>query len=127
MVEYHIEDRSHEAVIRQAGEREVGVLVKKGLASGHLPAGEASALCWPNADVASLVVGGLNLAHFPRQRQDSVRTPDVKSRMTVEDSHTSVVQSAPVPTSAKATSFSFRLIRRRLSGDFVLSHLHAVA
>jgi aryl-alcohol dehydrogenase-like predicted oxidoreductase len=64
MVEYHIEDRSHESVIRQAAEREVGVLVKKGLASGHLPAEEAVRFVLANPHVASLVVGGLNLAHF---------------------------------------------------------------
>jgi aryl-alcohol dehydrogenase-like predicted oxidoreductase len=64
MVEYHIEDRSHESVIRQAAERGVGVVVKKGLASGHLRAEEAVRFVLANPHVASLVVGGLNLEHF---------------------------------------------------------------
>jgi aryl-alcohol dehydrogenase-like predicted oxidoreductase len=69
MVEYHIEDRSHEALIDQAAQSGVGVVVKKGLASGHLPAGEAIRFVLGNPHVAALVVGGLNLAHF----RDNVR------------------------------------------------------
>jgi aryl-alcohol dehydrogenase-like predicted oxidoreductase len=64
MVEYHVEDRSHESLIRQAAERGVGVVVKKGLASGQLPAAEAIRFVLANPCVASLVVGGLSLAHF---------------------------------------------------------------
>jgi len=64
MVEYHIEDRSHEALIEQAAQNGVGVVVKKGLASGHLPAGEAIRFVLANPHVATIVVGGLNLAHF---------------------------------------------------------------
>jgi aryl-alcohol dehydrogenase-like predicted oxidoreductase len=64
MVEYHIEDRSHEALIDQAAQSGVGVVVKKGLASGHLPAGEAIRFVLANPHVATLVVGGLSLVHF---------------------------------------------------------------
>jgi aryl-alcohol dehydrogenase-like predicted oxidoreductase len=39
-------------------------VVKKGLASGKLPAEEAIGFVLSNAGVASLVVGGLNLEHF---------------------------------------------------------------
>ncbi len=64
MVEYHLEDRSHEALIREAAARSVGVIVKKGLASGRLAAADAVRFVLGNSDVAGLVVGGLNLAHF---------------------------------------------------------------
>ncbi len=64
MVEYHVEDPSHGPVIAAAAERGVGVVVKKGLASGKLPAEEAIGFVLSNAGVASLVIGGLNLEHF---------------------------------------------------------------
>jgi aryl-alcohol dehydrogenase-like predicted oxidoreductase len=64
MVEYHVEDLSHGPVIASAAERGVGVVVKKGLASGKLPAEEAIGFVLANPAVGSLVVGGLNLEHF---------------------------------------------------------------
>jgi aryl-alcohol dehydrogenase-like predicted oxidoreductase len=64
MVEYHLEDRSHEDLIREADSRGVGVIVKKGLASGHLPADQAIHFVLSNPRVASIVVGGVNLTHF---------------------------------------------------------------
>lgn len=64
MVEYHLENRSHENLIAEAAERGVGVIVKKGLASGHLPSHEAIRFVLANPHVSSLVVGGLNLSHF---------------------------------------------------------------
>ena len=63
MVEYHLNDRSHEAVIAEAAERGVGVVVKKGLAAGHLSAAEAVRFVLGNPAVGSLVVGSLNLDH----------------------------------------------------------------
>lgn len=72
MVEYHLEDRSHESLIRQAAQRGVGIVVKKGLASGHLQPAEAVRFVLANPHVASLVVGGLSLEHF----QQNVRTAD---------------------------------------------------
>lgn len=64
MVEYHLDDRSHEAVIRQAAEAGVGVVVKKGLASGKLAPDQAIRFVLKNPGVTSLVIGGLNLEHF---------------------------------------------------------------
>lgn len=64
MVEYHVEDRSHEGVIARAAEHGVGIVVKKGLASGRLPAEDAIRFVLNNSHVASIVVGGVNLEHF---------------------------------------------------------------
>lgn len=64
MVEYHLNDRSHEPVIAEAAERGIGVVVKKGLASGHLNAEEALRFVLGNRSVSSLVVGGLNMRHM---------------------------------------------------------------
>ena len=64
MVEYHLNDRSHEAVIAEAAEAEVGVVVKKGLAAGHLPADEAIRFVLENRNISSLIVGGLSLEHM---------------------------------------------------------------
>ena len=64
MVEYHLRDRSHEALITEAAARGVGIVVKKGLASGELPADEAIRFVLDNPHVASLVIGGLSLDHF---------------------------------------------------------------
>ncbi len=60
MVEYHLEDRSHEGLIADAAARGVGIVVKKGLASGRLPAREAIEFVLANRGVTTLVVGGLN-------------------------------------------------------------------
>lgn len=64
MVEYHIEDRSHENLISQAAELGVGVVVKKGLASGRLPAEEAIRFVVANPHVSTLVIGGLSVEHL---------------------------------------------------------------
>ncbi|MGH7128953.1 MAG: aldo/keto reductase, partial [Planctomycetaceae bacterium] len=64
MVEYHLHDRSHEAVISEAALRGVGIVVKKGLASGQLPAAESIRFVLGNPHVTSLVIGGLDLAHL---------------------------------------------------------------
>ncbi|HEV8067685.1 MAG TPA: aldo/keto reductase [Planctomycetaceae bacterium] len=64
MVEYHLRDRSHEALITEAAARGVGIVVKKGLASGELPADEAIRFVLDNRHVTSLVIGGLSLDHF---------------------------------------------------------------
>jgi aryl-alcohol dehydrogenase-like predicted oxidoreductase len=64
MVEYHLEDRSHAAVIAEAAQRGVGVVVKKGLASGRLPAADAIAFVLGTEGVSSLLIGGLDLAHI---------------------------------------------------------------
>lgn len=64
MVEYHLDDRSHEEVIAEAAERGVGVVIKKGLAAGHLTPDEAISFVLRNPHVDSLVIGGLNPAHI---------------------------------------------------------------
>lgn len=64
MVEYHLDDRSHAAVIAEAAAQGVGVLVKKGLASGELSAEAAIRFVLSNVGVSSMVIGGLNADHF---------------------------------------------------------------
>lgn len=64
MVEYHQDDRSHEEVIAQAAAAEIGVVVKKGLASGRLPAREALRFVLANQGVTAVVVGTLNVDHI---------------------------------------------------------------
>ena len=64
MVEYHLDDTTHADVIAAAASREVGVVVKKGLASGHLPPAEALRFVLANPHVASVIVGGLSLEHL---------------------------------------------------------------
>jgi aryl-alcohol dehydrogenase-like predicted oxidoreductase len=64
MIEYHLEDRSHAEIIAEAARRGVGVVVKKGLASGRLPAADAIAFVLGTAGVCSLVIGGLDLHHI---------------------------------------------------------------
>ena len=69
MVEYNCRDVSHDAVLEQAAEAGVGIVVKKGLASGHLAASEAIPFVLKRREVGSLVVGGLDLAHV-REKGD---------------------------------------------------------
>lgn len=64
MIEYHLLDESHAPVIREAAKAGVGVIVKKGLASGRLPAAEAVKFVLSNRGVASVVIGTLSLAHL---------------------------------------------------------------
>ncbi|QOJ17994.1 MAG: aldo/keto reductase [Phycisphaeraceae bacterium] len=64
MVTYHVNDRSHESVIAEAASRGVGVVVKKGLASGMLTPDRAIPFVLGNPAVHSMVVGGLNLNHL---------------------------------------------------------------
>lgn len=64
MVEYHLEDRTHEGLIAAAAARGVGVVVKKGLASGRLPAPAAIRFVLQNPGVGSMVIGGLDARHF---------------------------------------------------------------
>jgi aryl-alcohol dehydrogenase-like predicted oxidoreductase len=64
MVEYHLDDRSHTTVIAEAAAHGVGIVVKKGLASGKLPAADAIGFVLDDSAVASLVVGSLNIDHL---------------------------------------------------------------
>jgi aryl-alcohol dehydrogenase-like predicted oxidoreductase len=66
MIEYHLEDRSHEELIATAADRGVGVLLKKALASGHLEASRALGFVLEDSPVAahisSVVIGSLHPA-----------------------------------------------------------------
>lgn len=64
MAEYHLQDTSHAEVITSAASRGVGVVVKKGLASGHLPPADAIRFVLSNPHVSSVIVGGLSLEHL---------------------------------------------------------------
>jgi len=64
MVEYHLQDRSHEGVVAEAAAADVGILVKKGLASGRLDPAQAVRFVLSNAAVGSLVIGSLSLDHL---------------------------------------------------------------
>jgi len=64
MVEYHIGNISNTSVIEKARQQNVGVIVKKGLASGHLAAPEAIRFVLGNPLVHSLVIGGNNTEHL---------------------------------------------------------------
>jgi len=77
MVEYHLNDRSHEAIIAEAAQLGVGVIVKKGLGSGHLPADESIRFVLGNPHVSSLVIGGLNLEHFRSNLSIAAQAADV--------------------------------------------------
>jgi aryl-alcohol dehydrogenase-like predicted oxidoreductase len=64
MVEYHPDDQSHHDVIGQAAAADVGVLVKKPLASGRLAPEQAIPFILRHEGVGSVVVGGLDLQHL---------------------------------------------------------------
>ena len=64
MVEYHLQDRSHAEVIAEAARADIGIVIKKGLASGHLAPAEAIRFVLATEGVGSLVVGSLNLEHL---------------------------------------------------------------
>ncbi|PQO33722.1 aldo/keto reductase [Blastopirellula marina] len=80
MVEFNTDDQSHGDVMQLAGQRGSGVLVKKGLASGHLPAEEAIPFVLNQAGVTSLVVGGLNLQHMAENLKIACRCGETNSR-----------------------------------------------
>jgi len=61
MLEYHLDDRSHAQVVAEACERGVGVVVKKGLASGRLDAATALPFVLSQPGVTSVAVGSLSL------------------------------------------------------------------
>ena len=64
MVEYNDRDQSHAGVIAEAAERGVGIVVKKGLASGRLAPEQAIRFVLGTTGVSSLVVGSLSLEHI---------------------------------------------------------------
>jgi aryl-alcohol dehydrogenase-like predicted oxidoreductase len=64
MVTYHINDVSQGPAIATAADAGLGVVVKKGLGSGRLPAGEAIPFVLANQHIATLVIGSLSLPHM---------------------------------------------------------------
>lgn len=74
MVEFHIQDTSHQELIQKAHERGIGVLVKKGLAAGHLHPQKAIEFVLSEPSVDSLVLGGLNLDHFRSDCEIAMQT-----------------------------------------------------
>ena len=64
MVEYHPLDERQSPVIDAASAEDVGVVIKKGLASGRLAPDEAIPRCLAPAGVSSMVVGSLTAAHL---------------------------------------------------------------
>ncbi len=57
-------DQSYGPVIAEAVDAGVGVVVKKGLASGEIDPVEAIPFVLGTAGVASLVIGGLDIDHI---------------------------------------------------------------
>ncbi len=92
MVEYHAampeaERDAASALLHDAHAAGVGTLVKKGLASGHLPAADAIRFVLEHPGVDALVVAGLNAEHLRanaviagRGRADSTRETGDASR-----------------------------------------------
>lgn len=76
MVAYHAGDTSHDAVMRTAHARGIGVLVKKALASGHRSPAEAIPFAASHPAADCIVVGGLNLQHLA----ENVRLADEAAR-----------------------------------------------
>ena len=64
MIEFHVNAISHRELMRKAHDQGVGILIKKGLAAGHLPPEQAIDFVLSEPSVDSLVLGGLNLEHF---------------------------------------------------------------
>jgi aryl-alcohol dehydrogenase-like predicted oxidoreductase len=73
MVAYNRDDPSHAEVIDEAHEADVGVLVKKGLASGRLSAEDAIPFVLARPGVSSLVIGTTDLGHLRRDAEIAQR------------------------------------------------------
>lgn len=74
MVEYHLDDVSHAEVMAEAAEKNIAVFVKKGLASGRLPAEDAIRFVLANPAVTTLILGGLNFTHFQHNWEVAIST-----------------------------------------------------
>ncbi len=64
MLEYHVHDRSQQPVIAAAHAAGIGIVVKKGLASGKLPAADAIRFVLANPGVSTLLIGSLSVGHM---------------------------------------------------------------
>ena len=63
MVELHRENPEQEAILAEASAAGVGILVKKGLASGALSPEQAIPWLLEHAEVSSIVIGGSSLGN----------------------------------------------------------------
>ena len=87
MVEYHLDDRSHEPVMAAAADAGVGVIVKKALASGRLDPAESIRFVLSNPAVTSVVVGSLDLDHLAanvRTAEAALSNVETSKRRNVE-------------------------------------------
>ncbi len=75
MVEYHLDDRSHAGVIAEADRCDVGVVVKKGLASGGLDPAKAIPFVLNTTGVGSLLIGALNEDHIRQNIRQAEAPP----------------------------------------------------
>jgi aryl-alcohol dehydrogenase-like predicted oxidoreductase len=80
MVAYHRDDPSHAEVIDEAHEADVGVLVKKGLASGRLSAEDAIPFVLARPGVSSLVIGAVDLGHLRRDVEIAQRAMEASKQ-----------------------------------------------
>lgn len=64
MIELSPLEHEQRPLLREAGERGVGILVKKGLAAGRAPAEEAIPWILDHPEVASLLIGSLSAEHM---------------------------------------------------------------
>ncbi|MEQ9459843.1 MAG: aldo/keto reductase [Phycisphaeraceae bacterium] len=78
MVEYHSDDTRMAGVIARAHEAGVGVLIKKGLASGKLGAADALSFLLADGGVDSVTLGSLNLDHLRSNLNEAQRVRGVK-------------------------------------------------
>ena len=72
MVEYHLNDAGHRDLISQAAQNGLGIFVKKGLASGKLPAKDSIEFVLAHSGVTSLIIGGLSFEHFRENWQTAL-------------------------------------------------------
>lgn len=73
MVELHPGSNEQAAILPEASARDVGVLVKKGLGSGSVPAADAIPWVLHHEEVASILVGSLSLAHMRENLETALR------------------------------------------------------
>ena len=81
MIEYHMEDTSHQQLIAQAERQGVAIFVKKGFSSGKLDPAKSIQFAFANPGVTSLVVGGLNFQHFRENWLEALRARPVGNHL----------------------------------------------
>ncbi len=64
MVTHHLEDQSAAPVLVEAHRRGVGVVVKKGLASGRIDPSQGLPFVLSQDFVSTVLIGSCNLAHM---------------------------------------------------------------